>query len=223
MLTRTQFLVEVRQALDAVTSQRWLDGTLVRWGGLQMRRDWAAILNANRFFRWAERQPALTAGVVPLAALSTGSGVTAQHFYRVLAVRGQDGESFRKIDGDMVGFGAGNTIEPQSRTWWREGTQLRVTPRSYPGTLRVYVNFYPGLVNELADGDTIDYPEGFEMGLVLATAGLAFSKGNAEIDATGNFLALADEIRKDMLADVVRDSTDPIGIEASDSPLDWDG
>lgn len=222
MITRAQLLSEVRQLLDAVTSQRWLDTSLARYAGLQMRRDWAEILKENRYYRWAERNPTLTDGTFDVSALTVGAQAAIEHFYRILTVRGQDGEEFVQSDGVDFAFGAGGTVQSQLRRWWREGDRIRITPQNHSGLLRVYVNHYPALVHELGDNDTVKYPDGYEMALAWGTAALAFSKGNAETDGTAEFQVLAREMRRDMLEDIGRDSIKPRAIEPVDSPLEWE-
>lgn len=220
---RDVLVAEIRNHADAEGDKRWSSTNILAALDMAYRREWRRILNANRFYRVAERTPTLTAGRFALDALDGGTGDTAESHYRILSVsRGVT--PYREIQATDFVAGEDAAFDAAFRSaYFRVGDYIRVVPSSGE-TLTVTVNHIPPLPSVLSSGSvSVVFPSGYESVPCMEAAAIILSKGGAETEASGYLKALAEEVRRDMLSDIARTSTNPIQMGYSDTAGDWAG
>ena len=223
-MTRDDLVAQTRHVADAESDGRWPGANILLGLNLVFRREWRNILNANRYYRVGTRTvtPA-SDGTFALSSLTTGSGDSTETFYRVLSVaRGQNVyQEIQHMDVAVLVGGGGESWAHQS--WFRTGDYIQVVPISVDACT-VIVNHLPPLPSTLATGSsTVVYPAGYEEVLTYETAALMLSKGGTETEAASFLKQLAEEMRRDMLADVARISTNPLQVVYPDSRTEWSG
>jgi len=230
-MTRLQLRTETLAAGDATGSQRWTQVTTDALLTMVHRREWAGILKANPMYRKAVITPTLTAGTFTVASLTTGSADTVANLYRIIAIgRTADGALFAPLKfanyPNAVIASAANIVDQlPERLWWRTDTLIQLTPSTLTtGQVAVAVNTFPCLVGALsADSIAVPFVEGFELILAFEAAAYMLAKAGAETAGSAALKAFSGEMRRDMLSDISRLSTEPLGLEYADSPLEWGG
>lgn len=221
-MTRDDMVTEVRHHADAESEGRWAPARVLTALNLVMQREWRNILNANRNYRVAVRVVTPnSSGEVALSALNGGSGDTLQTLYRVLAV--YDGDLvYKEIDplDAVMATGAGAETFGYN-CWYRLGEDIRIIPTPQ-STINVLVNYLPPLPSTLSSGTVeLAYPLGYEQIPALEAAAILLSKGGTETEAASYLKGLAEEIRRDMLSDIARTSTNPLQYRYGDSRSEW--
>lgn len=222
-MNRNEVLSETRAMADATNSTRWSDPQILRLLDTAFKREWARILNANRYYRIGTRAVSPVNGRFAVSALDGGSGDSAERFYRIIGVH--DGDNLFR-GAELVDNLLTPTLGPQGsslfRQFWRVGSEIEVHPPG--GSLSIVVNHTPQLPTLLAGGSsTVVFPEGYESVLLLETAAYMLVKGGAETREASDLKVLAEEIRGEMLADLARITTDPQEFRHGDSRYDWAG
>lgn len=225
-MTREEFVAAVRQFLDAESSSRWSDSLIIAVGGTVSQTEWSAILNQNRYYRFANRSVTTDAsGRIAIADLSSGSGDAREYFYRVLAGPTDGNILWRETEFQYVPLGTQlNYQNPYEYLYYLAGDYFQLLPVQSGLSLTVAVNHTPPSIAQLAaDDSTIIYPTGYEYIPVWVTAATLLLKGGAESQAASDLLTLADSVRKDMLGDIARRTTRPTSAIFLDSPAAWGG
>jgi hypothetical protein len=222
-----QFIDNTRMMLDGESSERWTDPQLKSLGGIIMLDEWSGILNANPYYRMA-RVPVTTdsQGRVPIAALTTGTGDSAQNFYRLHTIT--DGNIlWRETDLRYVPMGAiTNYQNPYEYLFYLTGDFYQLLPVTPAIQVFCDVNWRPPTLDDLSALTAppyIDFPNGYEWILAWITAGSALMKGGAETQAASDLFAWASDARRNMLGDVGRRSLRPTQALYVDSPAAWAG
>lgn len=221
-MTRDDMVTEIRHHADAESEGRWAPERVLTALNVVMQREWRNILNSNRYYRTAVRTVTPnSAGEVALTALNSGSGDTLQTLYRILAV--YDGDLVYKeiepLDAVLLTGGGGESWA--YRCWYRSGENIKVIPAPQ-STINVLVNYLPPLPSTLTGGTVeLTYPLGYEQVPALETAAILLSKGGTETEAASYLKGLAEEIRRDMLSDIARTSTNPLQVRYGDSRSEW--
>lgn len=230
-LTRAQMRTRVLRNADAVSAIRW-DTTAGSLGevdqkiGVVFDREWKRILNHNRFYKFAQRTPtANTNGRYLISDLTTGSGDTQQRLYRVLLVV-IDGRPYKSTNFLMYPIAEASNVALY--VYWREGDFIMALPKQVSKVLSgfdgIWVNYIPTRFDNLSgDGVNVDFPDGHEDVLCWESAAFLLSKGGQETAEARECKALAEELRRDMLDDISRFTTDPIYMEYDDLAVDWAG
>ncbi len=230
-VTQTQFLANVRSFMDAEQSTRWSDALILAVAGLVANDEWAHLLNANRFYNFATISVTTDSqGRIPLSQLSTGTGDTAQNFYRVLAGPTDGNILWRETDFDYVPLGAQTNYQnPYEYLYYIAGGDnttgfLQLLPVQAGLALTVGINWRPVTIDQLAGGGSnINFPAGYEWIPTWVTAATCLLKGGAEAGAAQVLYSLADDARKTMLGDLGRKTTRPTLARYQDSPAAWGG
>lgn len=214
-MTKAAIIAAARERADAVSSGRWDNADLGVLLGMVHWSEWAHILNANNLytFRTVTVTPDAD-GVIAKADLSDATRL----FYRVLSLRCAN-RFYVPIHyslaptPDQAGFS-------QSFCWYEKGTGIQIVPAS-SDSCEVTVNYRPKRASALNDGDTVDFPDGYEHILVYGLAAELLLKGGAETEAAGDMQRRQAVLREDMLSDLRRLSVRPTIVMAMDDPSDW--
>lgn len=223
-MTRDEYITSIRHHADAESDGRWPTGRVADAFDTAMRREWRHLLNANRFLRTATRTPTVTNGQIAISDLSGGTGDTAQVFYRVIGVHvgTVPYQEIEAVDVLTMNTDGGNSSVWGHQTWHRNGDYLYVLPTNPSGTVNVLVNHLPPLPSALASGASeVAFPEGYEQVPALEAAAFLLSKGGTESEAALYLRSIAEEIRRDMLQDVARVSTNARQVRYSDRAEEW--
>ncbi|MGP1666028.1 MAG: hypothetical protein ACTS5I_09000, partial [Rhodanobacter sp.] len=128
--TRTTFRTEVRHLADAENDTRWPNARIDAALDMVFRREWSNLLNANPYLRWAVRTPTPNSdGRIAITDLSSGSGDTAETFYRIIDVaRGT--RRYSQVQFRDAPLAASLEIAEawSDGTWYRIGNQLQLIP-----------------------------------------------------------------------------------------------
>jgi hypothetical protein len=222
--TRDQYVTQARALAEAEDSGRWTDTSVLGLFRVAMRREWRNLLNANNTYRWAERSVVTaTDGVIALADLSSGSGDSREVLYRILGVAVNDKlyKEGRWRDYPLV-VPTNNYAE--ELTYLLRAESLLLIPAETGITATVWVNHMPTPIDELAGGaSAVEFPEGYEMLPCYEAAGLMLTKGGTETGSAADLLAVAAELRSDLLADLARRTVNPLTLQYGDSRGEWGG
>lgn len=226
--TRSTARTRVTQRMDAVSSGRWdataggeIDNVLTH----VVDREWRRLLTQAPGLRLAERTPtsSATTGKYTISDLDSGSNDTKQRLFRIQLFSVDDIAYEEVAAKDYLGYTTDSTVS-QQYIFWREGDYISTLPSVVSKAASVWVTHLPQRVDTLAgDSSTITFPEGYEELYILESAAYLLAKGGEETQATAEFRTLADEIRRDMIDDLVRFSSRPLQKRYDDSALDWGG
>lgn len=220
--TRAQLVTLTEESLDAVSSSRWGSTLKLQTLSLVHARGWRRILNAHRATRWASRSVTTDSnGRVALSDLSSGSGDSQERLYKVLAVaNGQRRYRLGEFMDDPMALV--RSTSQMADLAWRQGDYLQMQPATEGDTLTVWVNHLPTPISELsADSVAVTWPTDYEPILAFEAAAILAAKGGAETDVSQTMTSLAADLWNDLLADLSRWHTDPLYVQASDSPHEW--
>lgn len=214
-MTKAAIIAAARERADAVRSARWDDADLGVMLGMVHWSEWAHILNANNVAK--VRTVTVTPdsdGVILKSALSDST----RYFYRILSLRVDD-----RFHTPMAYTDAPRPLEAGYRGsfgWYEKGDGIQLVPVT-TSSAEVTVNYRPTRASALNDGDTVDFPEGYEYVLVYGLAAEILLKGGAETEAANDMMMRQRVLREDMLADIRRLSVRPTLMAAMDDPSDW--
>lgn len=229
-LTGTQAIAMTRDIMNATGSSQWSDATLLTWVGVAHWREYANLLNANRFYKMNQIATLSqnSSGQIPFSSLSTGTGDTKKFLYRVITVAqnansaAQNQFYYRQASYDQFPNPQPNTSLPY--VWYRLGDQLQVLPVASGQLMQITVNWRPQRADRLSDpGVAIDFPDGYEELLPWRAAWLALTKGGSEVQAADDINRVAQGLTDVMLEDLGRDSTWPTIARSFDDPSDYGG
>lgn len=223
--TRTQLVTLTEEAIDGVSSDRW--GSTLKQQVLSTiyGRGWRRILQANRAYRWGRRSATLDSdGRITVASLDSGSGDTAERFYKLLAAAKVDTNQRYRV-AEFMDDPLRTLVHPTFPSFevWRQGDNFQFTPVEAV-SVYCWVNHLPTRLKDMAgDSSTIVWPGDDDYVPILAYEAGAFllGKGGAEAGAAQTLSVMAEDLWGDLLADVARVSTDPLFVQASDSSSDW--
>ncbi len=223
MATRGQLRTDVLNLADAYGSPRWdvtAGGEVDRRLGMVHAREWKAILQAAPYYQISQLTPTTDPnGVIPLSALSTGSGDTLQQMYRILGVWFNN---FRYEYVEARNWLQTAIVPIQDFVWFRSGSAITVPGAPSTQATAIFVNWWPQRFDQLSsDSVPVGLPPDYDDIFALAGAARLLMKGAAETEASAALKAEAAEARADLLADLARISTDPQTIGFVDNPLDW--
>lgn len=209
--------------MDAEGSTRWSPAQIIQAGGIVCQSEWSDLLNQNRFYKFGQRTVTTDSnGLVSLASLNSGSGDSAQYFYRLLSLSDAN-YLYRETDfnyvpmATVVGFQS-----PFEYLYYYAGDNFQVLPVQSNVTMTAFVNWTPPTIAQLAGDDSvITFPSGYELVLVWVTAATLLMKGAAESQAASDLLSLASDARRNMQGDIARRTTRPTFAVFQDSAASW--
>ena len=229
-MTQGQLLAATRDQMNATGSTQWSDATLLSWLGLASWREWANLLNANNVYYSQNITVTQDAnGQFAISALTTGSGDTQKNFYRILTIAQPTGAAQPQLFYRGTSYREYPNPQPNQQTYlsglyYRIGTQIQVMPVANGQQMAVQVNYRPPRVDQLSTSSiNVDFPDGYEMLLVLDAGVMALQKGGSEAGAASVLKSTAEEIRNQMMMDLGRQDTHPIIAQSMDKPDDWAG
>lgn len=225
-MTRDEYITEIRHHADAESDGRWPVTRVMRMFDTVMRREWRNLINANRYLRTALRTPTVTNGRFAVADLTQGVGDAQEIFYRVIGVYvgTRPYQEVQPVDLLTIQTDGATAAVWGHETWHRNGDYIYVVPQNVDGTLNVLVNHLPPLPSALSGGTVeVAFPEGYEQVPALETAAMLLAKGGTETEATRDLKSLAEEMRRDMLSDLTRISTNPVQMRYPDRAEEWGG
>lgn len=226
-MTREQLRDFTRDVADAQDSARWSDDTIDALLGLAQWQEQAGLLNANRQF-YMQRVDVTQDddGRFEVADLTTGSGNTTKHFYRIITVAQPNTAAataqlyYRETNYEQYPNPQPTTSLPY--VWYRYGAEIQIIPQCGGQEMSIVVNYRTVPVDQLDDDDDdVQFPEGYEKLLGFVAGAMMLDKGGAEAGAANVLLANAESIRQSMLLDLGRTGTMPIIARAFDNPQDW--
>lgn len=228
-MTREELRDFTREVADAVDSPRWSDSGIDALLGLAQWTEQGKLLNANnQFYINTVTTTQDSSGQFTVASLTTGSGNTTKHFYRVLLMSQPNNAAataqlyYREVP--MVLYPNPQPSTSLPYVWYRIGANIQILPAVSGQQMSVVCNYRTVPVDQLNDdSDDVQFPEGYEKLLGYVAGAMMLDKGGAEAGAANVLLATAESIRSDMLLDLGRMGMRPIIAQSMDSPADWGG
>lgn len=226
-MTRDEAVAMTLEIMNATGSNQWSSATILTWVGVSHWREYANLLNINRFYKMQQVTLSQDAnGQMPFSSLTTGTTDAKKYFYRVITVAQQATPTgntpfyYSHSAYDQFPNPQPNTALPY--IWYRFGDQMQVYPALSGQSMTVTVNYRPQRADRLSTGSiAIDFPDGYEELIPWRAAWLALTKGGSEVNAADDINQVADALERTMLEDLGRESTWPIIARAFDSPQDW--
>lgn len=233
-MTVAQLIAMAQELADAVGSPRWTTANITTYIGWEQWNNQARLLNANNQYYVngpVTVTPNVTVGTFPLSDLDTGTGDSKKYFYRMQLIglpsggtSGTSGPLWYAHAPSMQQYPPTQPSTVLPYVWYQMGSVIQTLPVNSGPTLQVYCNYRPPRADQLsATSVTVDYPEGYELGLAYAAASTMLTKGGAEMVASAALRQRADDILESMLFDLGRRGTGPIIQRAMDSASDYAG
>lgn len=225
--TKATYLTRTRDWMDATGSDRWSDSFLYSLLDMVFRDEWQGLLDTNPYYRFAKRSVTTNStGVFAISATDSGSGDTKQNTYKIITLTDGANTVYRETDFRQVPLALSGTEDYLSydRQYYLIGDEVQILPQTGSLSLQVGVNWLPTSFDDLAGtSSTVDFPTGHENLLALSAAAMALAKGGAETQSTGDLLALAQQRRQALYADVSRRTGNPTFMQFPDSAMTWGG
>ncbi len=233
-MTVAQLVTAAQEFADAAGSPRWSTTTIAQYVGFEQWRAQARLLNANNQYYVngpVTVSPNVSTGEFSISDLTTGSGDSAKNFYRVLLLglpagspSGTTGPLWYREAPSMEMYPPTQPSTVLPYVWYQKGTVIQTLPVNAGAQLQVYCNYRPPRADQLsATSVTVDFPDGYELGLALKVAARMLYKGGSESLAAATLDAQGEDILNDMLMDLGRRGTKPIIARAMDLAQDWGG
>lgn len=223
-MTRTTYMSYVRNNMDAVSSARWSDTEVKVALGVVAGEEYQLLLGANPYFKFAQRAVTTnSSGQFAYTSLNSGSGNSAQTWFRMLAITDGNLVVYRQTSFQAVPLASTTNYDsPYEKLWYDAGDNVQILPVASGLALTVTVNWTPTNIVDLnADSDTYDWPAGHEAVIYLGAAAFLLDKGGAETDAANIMRASAGARRDQLFQQVQRRSAGPIALGYPDVASDW--
>lgn len=226
-VTRDQLVTLTREQADAVSATKWSSTEVLYQLDSAFDGEWSNILSANPYYRVANRSVTTDAnGQFAESALSSGTGDSAQNFYRLLTLT--DGnylyDQTRFQDVPLATTSGYPTPYMYDRLYYWFGTVIQILPVAASVALTATVNYKPPVPSELSGGSvTIDFPHNAHMLLAWEAAARMLSRAGNEAEGAATLARLAQQERETMLLDLQRRSINPMRMMPMDNAADWAG
>ena len=215
-MTKAEARTYVWNMIDDPNGERWTQANLDILFGLVLDVLWADIFKSEPRLLMARENidaAGLTSpGFVQLSSL-------AQRYFAILEVT-RDSKPYTKGDEKRVVLQDDAAISWEPRTWVVWDSELWLFPLSATSDVEVAYTYLPPKWATLADGDTVIWPDGYDLVYLNEVAGRAFFKGDAEDGA--KLLTLAAQDFKRLLT-AIRQDFEAVQIKGTDAPQDWGG
>lgn len=228
-VTRAELITATRWWMDAVgNTGRWDDTTdILPVLDNVFDTEWSNILSVAPYYRAAQRVVTTdTSGKFALSSLDSGSGDTAQRFYRVLAITDDNYIYDETRFQDVPLATTTNWALPYQwyRLYYLFGTTIQILPVASGVSLNVWVNYKPPVPSDLSgDAVTVDYPDNSHLILAQEAGARLLMKSGAESAGAAQLSAMADQNRQLMLLDLQRRTINPVRVMPVDDARDWAG
>lgn len=224
-LTRTQYVANVREMMDAASSARWTDAFIKTVLGYVHGNEYSSLLGANPYLKMNQITVTTDAnGQFAVSSLSTGSGNTKKNFFRLLALTDGNVVYRETFFRNVPVATTSNYADPYQRLYYQAGDYIQVLPVTSGLSLTAWVNWTPVTIDALnADSDTADFPVGSESIIWNTAAAELLMKGGAESEASQLLRSLADKQRVQMYQNLDRLSMSPMYMGYPDLAGEWAG
>lgn len=232
-LTKATYRTMIQQYFDDPNAARWSAANLDQLTSLVYDELWVSILDTNAYWNMQYdtiNLPLHPPGFIDLRTTGDG-GDLSQRFYRLQQCIADGRHYFAKDPRDylMVASVAGDPTTIQASTGIEQrfsyqflGSQLWLHPLGNVTTfVELRYNFRPPIYTTLADGAIVNFPDGCEHAIILATAVHAMAKGNAE--DTMQLRQFAAEAKQNLLDNVRRRYHGPTVAFLPENQWEWGG
>lgn len=225
-MTRGQMVTAIRDYMDAGSSQRWSDATIVAVANSVYDAVWSDILNAAPYYTFGQRSVTTDSqGRITFSSLNKNvPGDAEENWYRILSL--SDGNvlytqtSFQNVPLATTT----NYLPTYPRQYYIAGQYVQVLPVTASLALTAFVNYKPTALADLSlDTSSITFPENNEYILVWEAASQLLLKGGTEAGAAAQLKALAEAEKATMLDDLRRRTINPTLMAYPDQKYDWGG
>lgn len=224
-MTRDDLVTHTMDYMDATGSERWDTPIVLATLDNVYDTEWSNLLAASPYYRAATRSVTTdSTGAFALSALASGSGDSAQRFYRIITVADSN-SVYDEVRFQDIPLALTSNYQPYQwdRLYYLLGENVQILPAGAVA-LSVTVNYKPPLLSSLSAGTVEpDFPAGSEMLLAWQAGAKLLLKGGAETQAASDLLALAKEARDRMLLDIYRRTINPMRVMPVDDARDWAG
>jgi len=227
-MVRAEYQEKIWRLLDTSSySTRWPATLINEMLAAVHWREWAGILNVNRYYRYSVITGPLDSNSAFTVGKSVGTGNSTVYPYRIIAVI-LNNTPYQEDEFANYPFKSGVGKMYIYRLLDGETNKIQLLPPTpnavMTGDDGIWYNHRPQKVNLLSnDADDVTFPEGYEPILWYETAAMLLSFGGAETNTAFEFQQMAERWRQDMLADVSRKTTNPHRVLFSDRALEWGG
>lgn len=228
MLTKVQLRTRVQGFLDAGSTSRWdftangeVDVTL----GRVQDREWRRILNAAPYYNVNRKSiPIYSDGTSKWVDLNDGGGDSQIYPYRIIALS-LNNIVYEEVRPEMYLLPNLTGTPQPTYIWYLEGNStIRMFPNQNSTQPLLLYNYIPERQERLSGETTpINFLDGYEDVLVYEACSRLLLKGGEETDTSRWHGLQAEELRQDMLQDVMRRSTKPVQMRYADDRTDWAG
>lgn len=193
-LTKLQARTFVQQLIDDPNAKLWSAANLDLLIEGVLDELWADLLEHAPYLRSTE----YTATSLPAINIST----LLTRFHRVQNVV-RDSIVYTPADPKDVTYANNTVVDAPNRTYTIFGGTLYMFPAETSPDAYVRYSSYPTRFNSLADGDSVEWPDGHHLAYVYAAASRAMEKGDREDNtrmerrAEGALLKLKAKLRKE--------------------------
>lgn len=224
-ITRGGLVALTRELMDAVSSTRWSDDVIKQVLNNTYDTEWSNILNAYPYYTFTQKQVTTdVSGQIPFTEFDTGTGDSAQHFYRVLSVNDGSVIYTETRFQDVPLATTTNYLPTYPRLYYVIDQKLQLLPVLSGKTIYVAVNWKPTALLDLTSDDVVlNYPENNYIVLAAEGAAALLLKGGAEVGAAANYKKLAADNRDIVLDDLRRRTINPTRMAYPDLRYDWAG
>lgn len=213
-LTKLQAVTLIQQFADDPNAKLWSSANVGLVLGLTADELWGDILDISPHFasQLDEDRTATTPGYVNLATALT------KRRYRIQKVV-RNGVLYVPRPAMEATVSANLRLSGDYQTYSLFGDQMWLFPLSTSADTDIRYSWIPPRIDGLADGDTVVWPDGYEMAYIFSTVARLVQKGGRE---SGDWAQKeADKVLYRMKAKIQRNEIGPMGMTFYDSPEDW--
>lgn len=226
-LTKAQLRTRVLKIIDAESTTRWditPNGEVDETIGEVQDKEWRRILSASPNYQLNRKSVTLQSdGTCAFTDLVNSSGDTQIRPYRILALA-IDNIIYEEVRPEQYILPNLTGTPQPTYIWYLEGSTIRMFPNQSSSPAVIMYNYLPQRQELLSgEGVAINFIDGYEDVLAFEAGSRLVLKGGAEPDVSRFLAEQAEEMRVELLQDVMRRSTKPIAMRYSDDRTDWAG
>lgn len=221
-LTKSEARTLIREFIDDPDAKLWGDTNLDLLTALVLDDLWGDLLRQAPNYRSA-LDDVTSANHTSPGYIDLGSaGPLSQRFYRLQSVTREDTE-YTPVDPRDIAIMDDEVVvnEAAPRTYYVRGEQLWLFPLSTGEATEVRYSSLPASYDDLADGGTVVWPDGFENAFIFEAAGRALLKGGRESESGKEMLSMGRAVLDRLLARLDRQHPAPVTPWTSTSPEAW--
>lgn len=183
-LTKLEARGLIQELIDDASAKMWGTSLLDRLATTTIDALWGELLEINpRLLVQTDTITTLQSpGFLRLALTTdTPAGDLSQRFRRIQHIT-RDGREYTEIrrQNVVVEDNEVGVNDARQYGWYRKGKQIWLVPFETTPEVEFEYNYLPTKFSALADGDAVEWPEGFEDAYTWEVAGRAMLKGGRE-------------------------------------------